>query len=99
VSVIYHVVCANCGHSALVERAPRAGALWRCGDCGGVGVEASDTLCHACATPIPAARIAALPQTHHCVQCAAALDVRPVTIAEPLGSREDFKRDRSSWRR
>jgi ribosomal protein L37AE/L43A len=95
----YHVVCTDCGHSAIATRAPREDGMWRCSDCGGVGVEASDVLCHACGTPIPVARIAALPQTHHCVHCAAALGSDSATFVEPLGSREDFKRDRSSWRR
>lgn len=98
-SVSYRVVCSDCGHSAVVDRAPRAGGLWRCGDCGGVGVEASDVPCHGCGTPIAAARLAAMPRTHHCVHCAAALGTGPATVAEPFGSREDFKRDRSSWRR
>ncbi len=98
-SATYRVVCNDCGHSAAVGRAPRPGGLWRCGECGGVGVEASDTLCHACGTLIAAARIAAMSQTHHCVQCAAAIGTGSATFTEPIGSREDFKRDRSSWRR
>jgi RNA polymerase-binding transcription factor DksA len=81
---------------------------FRCSKCGGRGeIQISKTKrmglvrCVKCDALIPAARLEAVPDTTLCVNCAendpsGRHDRR---VAEPWGSRADYKRDRSSWKR
>lgn len=56
-----------------------------------------DVRCMSCDKVIPLARLEAMPQTKFCVNCAP--DKKNRKINETWGSRSDWKRDRSSWKR
>ena len=94
----FKVVCLRCGHHATVDRRPRGSGHWLCLECGEIGLEASAVDCAECGTPIAAARLAAVPGAATCAACARRREFHAARFDEPLGTREDFKRDRSQWR-
>ena len=53
----------------------------------------SDKLCVVCGEPITIGRARALPETKVCIDCAAHRPAEPRRIDEPLGNRDDFKKD------
>jgi RNA polymerase-binding transcription factor DksA len=56
--------------------------------------------CTVCGRIIPPARLAAVPDTEFCVDHADQWGRNPKRfIAEPLGTRDDWKRDRASWKK
>ncbi|WP_010437908.1 TraR/DksA C4-type zinc finger protein [Ruegeria conchae] len=55
-------------------------------------------LCEGCDAEIPKARLEAVPGTKLCTSCASAQPYKKKKVAEPWGTREDFKKDRLSWR-
>ena len=54
--------------------------------------------CIGCRDMIPAKRLAALPETNLCVKCASFMPQQKRTVKEIWGSREDWMRDRRSWK-
>ncbi len=57
--------------------------------------------CSRCGGEIPIARLDAVPGTTLCIKCASGgpSDDQKRFISEPLGSREDYKKDRASWKK
>ena len=53
--------------------------------------------CAECDEVIPAARLAAVPGTKHCTNCAASFGFEKKQVSESWGTREDYKKDRKSW--
>jgi hypothetical protein len=96
------VQCNDCKKvkSLLLSQADweryHAGSKFRC-DCGGEG---RARYCEDCGEVIPAQRLEIMSNTRMCTDCAekAQGNARRF-IADLLGSREAFKRDRGSWRR
>ena len=57
--------------------------------------------CTSCNAYIPIQRIVSLPNTNLCVNCASKdpHNQKKQFVKDTFGSRDDFKRDRGSWRR
>ena len=56
--------------------------------------------CAACGSTIPLERLRTIPGTRYCVSCASRhSSAKKRMVSEPWGSREDWKRDRASWKR
>jgi Prokaryotic dksA/traR C4-type zinc finger len=107
--------CGHSAEFELTEeqsRKRRAGSVFRCSRCKGkgrviarvpmrerqqsVGIE-----CDRCRELLSGARLRAMPGTRICVACASsdAEGEKRKFTKDSFGSREDFKRDRGSWRR
>ena len=54
--------------------------------------------CKDCGVQIDHKRLLAVPKTTLCIVCAAEKHFERIKIEEPLGTREDFRKDRSSWK-
>ena len=55
--------------------------------------------CISCGIQIDPRRLKEVPDTKLCIDCASDLPFKKHRIHEPLGTREDFKKDRSSWKK
>ncbi|MDB3892320.1 TraR/DksA C4-type zinc finger protein [Alphaproteobacteria bacterium] len=62
-------------------------------------IKNNETFCQECGVEIPKERIIAEPATKHCIECAILLPTQKRTIEESWGSREDWRRDRASWKK
>ena len=103
-AVTFDVKCSNpkCGKVGHVladlntNAKLAAGARLRCMDCGSLALQ-----CFHCNFPISPARLAAVPQTRYCADCAREGSQMPANrkVKEPWGTREAFKKDRASWQR
>lgn len=54
--------------------------------------------CRECGVQIDPKRLLAVPKTAFCIDCAGEKHFEKHKIEEPLGTREDFRKDRSSWK-
>jgi len=55
--------------------------------------------CIECGLEIDNERIKKVPTTLHCIDCASEISFERRRIFEPLGTREDFKKDKNSWKK
>lgn len=60
---------------------------------------AGETLCRNCGIAIDPERLKVSRATNLCTECASKVPFERRKIEEPLGSRDDFRKDRNSWRR
>jgi hypothetical protein len=115
--ILVTVECSECSHSAEFELTEKQSLQkpselkFRC-KCGGKGHLVSFILpddracslavkCVRCGEELLKERVAAMPGTRLCVECASSdpSQDRRRFIEEPWGSPEAYKRDRGSWRR
>ncbi|MGO4508016.1 TraR/DksA C4-type zinc finger protein [Bradyrhizobium sp. 2TAF36] len=102
------VRCVRCGRTRTVSipdsRDPSS-LRFRCSDddCRGRGEvrhrAISENQCRGCSEEIPADRLAAMPGTHLCVDCASGQPPPKKRIKEPWGTRDAWRRDRASWKK
>ena len=95
VSNRFRLSCSGCGTKgpSIVSMAPL-------GEASRVSKNEED-LCVACGIEIEAERIKAIPNTLYCKVCAelSGGGSKARVESEPLGSRDDFRKDRASWQK
>jgi RNA polymerase-binding transcription factor DksA len=55
--------------------------------------------CVNCGTLIHPKRLSAMAGTKLCIHCASKMPQQKQKVEEPLGTREDYLKDRSSWKK
>ena len=64
-----------------------------------ISLVVEDGYCNECGVQIDPKRLEAVPGAKQCTECASKMPFEKQRIEEPLGSRDDFRKDRNSWRR
>jgi len=64
-----------------------------------ISLVVEDGYCNECGVQIDPKRLEAMPGAKQCTECASEMPFEKQKIEEPFGSREDYRRDRNSWKR